>query len=443
MSSNLQAIKQRFGIVGTSKLLDVALDTAIRVAATDLTVLIQGESGVGKEAFSKIIHSLSKRKHNPFIAINCGAIPEGTINSELFGHEKGAFTGAVSDRKGYFETVNGGTIFLDEIGEMPLDTQAMLLRILENGEFVRVGASKVEKTDVRVIAATNIELVRAVQKGKFREDLFYRLSTVPIKVPALKERSEDIYMLFRRFTLDFAETHRMEPIRLDERARMLLERYNWPGNIRELKNVAERLSVLSQERTITAEQLIDQLPHLMDSRLPSAKRDANGESNFEERDIMFKFLVDMKNDLNYVKTVIADLIKNNNLTSPNSFSVNNLGLPAPSVSRPEFGHFESNIKSYPNNENDYVEEVYSDTSLDNGTVRSHNSQPIIIQNPHSNAYENKVEAVDASLNLAEKEKEIIVLALKKHHGRRKEAAEDLGISERTLYRKIKDYGLEG
>ncbi len=443
MSSNLQAIKQRFGIIGTSKLLDAALDTATRVAATDLSVLIQGESGVGKEAFSKIIHSLSKRKHSPFIAINCGAIPEGTINSELFGHEKGAFTGAVSDRKGYFETVNGGTIFLDEIGELPLDTQAMLLRILENGEFVRVGASKVEKTDVRVIAATNIELVKAVQKGKFREDLFYRLSTVPIKVPSLKERSEDIYMLFRRFSLDFAESHRMEPIRLDERARLLLERYNWPGNIRELKNVAERLSVLSQERTISAEQLIDQLPHLMDNRLPTAKKDTNGESSFEERDIMFKFLVDMKNDLNYVKTVIAELIKNNNLTAPHSFSINsNLGLPAPSVSRPDFGHFEQNDNRFPTNNDDYVEEVYSDSNLDNSSVRSQNNQPIIIQNPQSNAYENKVEAVDASLNLAEKEKEIIVLALKKHHNRRKEASEDLGISERTLYRKIKDYGLD-
>ncbi len=442
MSSNLQAIKQRFGIIGTSKLLDAALDTAVRVAATDLSVLIQGESGVGKEAFSKIIHSLSKRKHSPFIAINCGAIPEGTINSELFGHEKGAFTGAVSDRKGYFETVNGGTIFLDEIGEMPLDTQAMLLRILENGEFVRVGASKVEKTDVRVIAATNIELVKAVQKGKFREDLFYRLSTVPIKVPALKERSEDIYMLFRKFSLDFAESHRIETIRLDERARLLLERYTWPGNIRELKNVAERLSVLSEERTITAEQLIEQIPHLMDSRLPTAKKDANGDSNFEERDIMFKFLVDMKNDLNYVKTVIAELIKNNNLTPPHSFSANNLGLPAPSVSRADFGHFESHTNHFTHNEEDYGEEVYTDATDDSPSVRSHKSQPIIIQNPQSNTYENKVEAVDASLNLAEKEKEIIVLALKKHHNRRKEASEDLGISERTLYRKIKDYGLD-
>ena len=443
MSSNLQAIKQRFGIIGTSKLLDAALDTAVRVAATDLSVLIQGESGVGKEAFSKIIHSLSRRKHNPFIAINCGAIPEGTINSELFGHEKGAFTGAVSERKGYFETVNGGTIFLDEIGEMPLDTQAMLLRILENGEFVRVGASKVEKTDVRVIVATNIELVQAVQKGKFREDLYYRLSTVPIKVPALKERSEDIYMLFRKFSLDFAESHRIEAIRLEERARLLLERYSWPGNIRELKNVAERLSVLSQDRTITAEQLVEQMPQLLDSRLPAAKRGANGESNFEERDIMFKFLVDMKNDLNYVKTVIADLIKNNNLTPPNSFSVNNLGLPAPSVSRPEFGHFDGNMSRFPNRENEYVEEVYDDSPPDNSSVRSPNSQPIIIQNSQSHTFDNKVEAVDASLNLAEKEKEIIVLALKKHHGRRKEASEDLGISERTLYRKIKDYGLEG
>ncbi len=443
MSSNLQAIKQRFGIIGTSKLLDAALDTAVRVAATDLSVLIQGESGVGKEAFSKIIHSLSRRKHNPFIAINCGAIPEGTINSELFGHEKGAFTGAVSERKGYFETVNGGTIFLDEIGEMPLDTQAMLLRILENGEFVRVGASKVEKTDVRVIAATNIELVHAVQKGKFREDLYYRLSTVPIKVPALKERSEDIYMLFRKFSLDFAESHRIDVIRLEERARLLLERYNWPGNIRELKNVAERLSVLSQERTITAEQLIEQMPQLLNSRLPAAKRSANGESSFEERDIMFKFLVDMKNDLNYVKTVIADLIKNNNLTPPNSFTVNNLGLPAPSVLRPEYGHFDANVSRFPNRENEYVEEVYDDSALDNASGRSQSSQPIIIQNTPSNNFDNKVEAVDASLNLAEKEKEIIVLALKKHHGRRKEASEDLGISERTLYRKIKDYGLDG
>ncbi len=442
MNSTLQAIKQRFGIIGSSKLLDAALDTATRVAPTDLSVLIQGESGVGKEAFSKIIHSLSKRKHNPFIAINCGAIPEGTINSELFGHEKGAFTGAVSDRKGYFETVNGGTIFLDEIGEMPLDTQAMLLRILENGEYVRVGSSKVEKTDVRVIAATNVELVKAVQKGKFREDLFYRLSTVPIKVPSLKERSEDILMLFRKFCVDFAEQHRMQPIQLDERAKILLERYTWGGNIRELKNVAERLSILSEERLITADKLIDQMPHLLDRSLPTAKSNGNGEGNLDERDIMFKFLFDMKNDLNYLKTVIAELIKNNNLTAPNSFSINNLGLPSPSVSRPDFGRFEPKRNPFPNDEEDYVEDVYSESDLAPNPVYNAKNQPIIIQNPHNTPFTPEVEAVDASLNLADKEKEIIVLALKKHHGRRKEASDDLGISERTLYRKIKDYGLE-
>lgn len=449
MSSTLQAIKQRFGIIGASTLLDAALDTATRVAPTDLSVLIQGESGVGKEAFSKIIHSLSKRKHNPFIAINCGAIPEGTINSELFGHEKGAFTGAVSDRKGYFETVNGGTIFLDEIGEMPLDTQAMLLRILENGEFVRVGSSKVEKTDVRVIAATNVELSKAVQRGKFREDLFYRLSTVPIKVPALKERSEDIYVLFRKFCVDFAEQHRIQPIQLDERARLLMERYTWPGNIRELKNVAERLSILSEDRVITAENLIDQMPHLMNRPLPSAKNGNYDESKFEERDIMFKFLFDMKNDLNYLKTVIAELIKNNNLTAPHSFSINNLGLPSPTtegmlrtVPRPDFGHFETNRSHFPNGDDDYGEEIYSDSPIDSTPVLPSKNQPIIIQNAHSVPFEPKVEAVDASLNLAEKEKEIIIIALKKHHGRRKEASEDLGISERTLYRKIKDYGLD-
>ncbi|MBP6813030.1 MAG: sigma-54-dependent Fis family transcriptional regulator, partial [Saprospiraceae bacterium] len=246
MANNLQSIKARFGIVGSSKLLDAALETAARVAPTDLTVSITGESGVGKEVFSKIIHSLSTRKHNEFIAVNCGAIPEGTINSELFGHEKGSFTGATGDRKGYFETVNGGTIFLDEIAELPLDTQALLLRMLESGEFIRVGASKVQKTDVRVIAATNVDLQERVRKGKFREDLYYRLHTVPIKVPSLQERREDITLLFRKFAHDFAEKYRMQPIKLDERAELVLENYRWPGNIRELKNVAEQLSILSE-----------------------------------------------------------------------------------------------------------------------------------------------------------------------------------------------------
>jgi transcriptional regulator with PAS, ATPase and Fis domain len=455
MSNPLQAIKQRFGIIGTSAQLDAALDTAVRVAPTELTVLITGESGVGKEAFSKIIHALSIRKHNPFIAINCGAIPEGTINSELFGHEKGAFTGAVGDRKGYFETVNGGTIFLDEIGELPLDTQAMLLRILENGEYVRVGSSKVEKTNVRVIAATNVHLQEAVQKGKFREDLFYRLSTVPIRVPSLKDRSEDIFMLFRKFCVDFAEKYRSPSIQLDEKARLIIERYNWPGNIRELKNVAEQLSALSIERMITGDDLLDRMPHLLYRSLPMSRPQKESEGdNFSERDIMYKLLFDMKNDLNYLKTVIAELIKNNNLSVPNSLNFNTLGLPSggqttgrdnaltPSV----FSSFanDSNANYIPSPQN-----YYEDQNLDARTVpqasQPNFGQPIIIQKTASNShnpFESQVEIVDESLDMAAHEKALILKALKKHINRRKDAAEDLGISERTLYRKIKEYNLE-
>jgi transcriptional regulator with PAS, ATPase and Fis domain len=455
MSNPLQAIKQRFGIIGTSAQLDGALDTAVRVAPTELTVLITGESGVGKEAFSKIIHALSIRKHNPFIAINCGAIPEGTINSELFGHEKGAFTGAVGDRKGYFETVNGGTIFLDEIGELPLDTQAMLLRILENGEYVRVGSSKVEKTNVRVIAATNVQLQEAVQKGKFREDLFYRLSTVPIRVPSLKERPDDIFMLFRKFCVDFAEKYRSPSIQLDEKARMIIERYNWPGNIRELKNVAEQLSALSTERMITGDDLLDRMPHLLYRSLPMTRPQKDSEAdNFSERDIMYKLLFDMKNDLNYLKTVIAELIKNNNLSVPNSLNFNTLGLPSggqttgrdnaltPSV----FSSFanDSNANYIPSPPN-----YYDEPTVDARTMPQsgqHNfGQPIIIQKTASNShnpFESQVEIVDESLDMAQHEKALILKALKKHTNRRKDAAEDLGISERTLYRKIKEYNLE-
>ncbi|MEO1626466.1 MAG: sigma-54 dependent transcriptional regulator, partial [Bacteroidota bacterium] len=266
---NLQSIKLRFGIIGRSQALDLALETAVRVAATDLTVLITGESGVGKEAFSKIIHQLSPRKHSKFIPVNTGAIPDGTINSELFGHEKGAFTGATSERKGYFETADEGTIFLDEIGEMPLDTQAYLLRILENGEFIRVGSSQVHRTDVRVIAATNVDLEKRVKAGKFREDLYYRLKTIPIQVPSLKERPDDIPMLFRKFALDFAEKYRADPIRLDEKASLLLQRYSWPGNIRELKNVVEQISVLSESRNLTAEDLIQFIPNILKRNLPA------------------------------------------------------------------------------------------------------------------------------------------------------------------------------
>lgn len=442
MSVNLQTIKQRFGIIGASKLLDVALDTAIRVAPTDLTVLVQGESGVGKEVFSKVIHALSSRKHNQFIAINCGAIPEGTINSELFGHEKGAFTGAVNDRKGYFETVNGGTIFLDEIGEMPLDTQALLLRVLENGEFVRVGASKVEKTDVRVIAATNVQLEEAVRKGKFREDLFFRLSTVPIKVPSLKERPEDIYPLFRKFSVDFAEKYRTTPIQLDDRARLIIERYTWPGNIRELKNMAEQLSVLSQEKVITGEALLTEKPYLLNRPLPASQRGA--EPNFEEREIMYKLLFDMKNDLNYLKNVIADLIKNNNLNVPNSFNINGLGLPSPSGMSSDFGAYPSVSPVFNKRDDIFYDENETFPTIDDSSVINPTSslphQPFIL--PKNNAYESHVEVVEESLDMAEHEKNLIIKALKKHNNRRKEAADDLGISERTLYRKIKEYNLD-
>ena len=315
----LQGVKQRFGIIGRSEILDRALSTAMRVSNTDLSVLIQGESGVGKEVFSKIIHELSKRKHNKFIAINCGAIPEGTINSELFGHEKGSFTGASSDRSGYFETVDGGTIFLDEIGEMPLDTQAYLLRVLESGEFIKVGSSKTIKTDVRVIAATNVGLEEQIQKGKFREDLYYRLNTVPIKVPALHERREDIYMLFRKFAVDFAEKYRAESVALDERAQLVIENYRWPGNVRELKNLVEQLSVLADQPLVDAEALLNIAPHLLKRNLPSVHSSSssnNTDSGFQERELLFKFLLEMKTDLNDLKSLVYELINTNDLSVP-------------------------------------------------------------------------------------------------------------------------------
>jgi len=428
-NNQLQSIKARFGIVGSSSLLDAALDTAVRVAATDLTVLITGESGVGKEVFSKIIHGLSSRKHNDFIAVNCGAIPEGTINSELFGHEKGSFTGAMGDRKGYFETVNGGTIFLDEIGEMPLDTQAYLLRVLESGEFIRVGASKSQKTDVRIIAATNVNLEEAVRKGKFREDLYYRLSTVPIRVPSLKERREDITLLFRKFAYDFAEKYRMQPIRLDERAEIVLENYSWPGNIRELKNVAEQISVLSEERQLTAEQLQRTMPQLFNRNLPViAERNGGGES-FQERDILYKVLFDMKNDLNDLKSLIYELVRSNDLHMPDLGSVRQLqpaysgaAYPAhtPAFENADYGNERGQY--YPSGDAERV-------------------KPIIIDPGKISGNFDKSEEADSPLAMDEIEKEAIRRALKKYNGRRKEAAEELKISERTLYRKIKQYDL--
>ncbi|MCS6928622.1 MAG: sigma-54 dependent transcriptional regulator [Saprospiraceae bacterium] len=412
--TSLQVIKARFGIIGTSPLLDAALQTAIRVAPTDLTVLITGESGVGKEVFSKIIHALSTRKHHEFIAVNCGAIPEGTINSELFGHEKGAFTGAISDRKGYFETANGGTIFLDEIAEMPSDTQAYLLRVLEYGEFMRVGSSKVLKTDVRVIAATNVDLEEHVRRGKFREDLYYRLSTVPIRVPALKDRREDIYLLFQKFANDFAEKYRMQPIRLTEEAREVLENYRWPGNVRELKNITEQLSVLSEERHITVDILRQHMPHLFTRSLPAPFEHYQAKtSEIQDREILYRVLLDMKNDLNDLKTLILEVIHRNNLQMPEAAALRRL---MPSAE-------------------------YTPAPASTGSTIISQTSPIVIEPTRSARPIQPLEEEDAPLAMDEIEKEAIRRALKKHRGRRKEAAEELKISERTLYRKIKQYNL--
>ncbi len=429
MDANLQSIKQRFGIIGRSELLDRALGTAVRVANTDLSVLISGESGVGKEVFSKIIHALSPRKHNNFIAINCGAIPEGTINSELFGHEKGAFTGATGERKGYFETYDGGTIFLDEIGEMPLDTQAFLLRVLESGEFIRVGSSKVLKTDVRIIAATNVELKGKVKSGKFREDLYFRLNTVPINVPALRERKEDIYLLFRKFVVDFAEKYRTTPIQLDERGRLLLENYSWPGNIRELKNIAEQLSVLSEDKRVSAEEIVRLVPNITQRNLP-AIADQSSKTRFEERDILYNLLFDMKHDLNELKSLVFELIRSNDLRVQNPQRLKALKTGDFSM---DFNGGETYPTSLPQ----------PDTSFDHYDAEDEDEndlRPIIIDEKIKEQYSD-TEVVEENLSLEENEKELIKKALRKHNGRRKEAAQDLGISERTLYRKIKQYEL--
>ncbi len=427
-NSPLQSIKARFGIVGATRLLDAALETAIRVAPTDLSVLVTGESGVGKEAFSKVIHALSSRKHNEFIAVNCGAIPEGTINSELFGHEKGAFTGAAGERKGYFETVNTGTIFLDEIGEMPIDTQAFLLRVLESGEYLKVGSSKVERTDVRVIAATNVDLEDRVRKGKFREDLYYRLSTVPIKVPALHERREDILLLFRKFTHDFAEKYRMQAVRLDEQAQLVLENYRWPGNVRELRNIAEQLSVLSEERNVTARDLQRIMPQLFNSRSLPVPTESIGRpgGDFQEREILYKVLFEMKGDLNDLKALVYELVKSNNLRMPDLSNIRQL---QPGLSTSNYAQVG---EPYEENNGRY------NSPADTGRVT-----PIIIDSGKNNAPYDKTEDDDddAPLAMDEIEKEAIKRSLKKYNGRRKEAAEELKISERTLYRKIRQYNL--
>lgn len=413
---DIQSIKNRFGIIGNSPTLNHALNTAVQVANTDLTVLISGESGVGKEVFSQIIHALSARKHNPFIAVNCGAIPEGTIDSELFGHEKGAFTGAVDSRKGYFETVNGGSIFLDEIGEMPLGTQARLLRVLETGEYIKVGSSKVQKTDVRVIAATNKDLLALTQVNKFREDLYYRLSTVPIRVPSLRDRKDDIPLLFRKFAADFSERYRTQSVQLDSSAQQLLMNYSWKGNVRELKNIAEQVSVLSKEKQLNADVLQLFLPQSESSSmalLPLHQTSADNHQTMSatERDILYKLFFDMKKDMNELKKLIFEMAQTQGFPlSENMMS----GFSSSPL-------YQENIQPLP-------QVNYTAAS---GT-------PILVHNEKLDAHEE----VEESLLLSEREKEFILKALKKHRGRRRDAANELGISERTLYRKIKEYNID-
>lgn len=413
---DIQQIKQRFSIIGTYPGLDRAIDIAMQVATTDLSVLISGESGTGKEVFPQIIHSLGGRKHGPYIAVNCGAIPDGTIDSELFGHEKGSFTGAHDTRKGYFEVSDGGTIFLDEVAELPLSTQVRLLRVLETGEFIRVGSSKVLKTDVRVVAATNLNVTEAIRRGKFREDLFYRLNTVPIQVPSLKERGNDILLLFRKFAGDFSERYRMPAVRLDEDARQVMLNYEWPGNIRQLKNVTEQLSIIEQEREITSAVLLQYLPDYHKTRLPALiNREAVTEEAFNsEREILYKILFDMKRDMNDLKKLVAQIIENGSVPADMEHEQEQIikRLHASVEDLP--AEAENLINHQKNRRKEREEDHIMDTE----------------------------EIVEESLSLEDKEIELIIKALEKHNGKRKYAAQDLGISERTLYRKIKEYNIE-
>ncbi|HNW97070.1 MAG TPA: sigma-54 dependent transcriptional regulator [Bacteroidales bacterium] len=408
---DILSIKQRFGIIGSSPLLDRAIDIAKQVAPTELTVLIYGESGTGKEVFPKIIHHLSSRKHGPFIAVNCGAIPEGTIDSELFGHEKGSFTGAHEARKGYFEEVNKGTIFLDEVAELPLSTQVRLLRVLETGEFMKVGSSKVLKTNVRVVAATNVSIPDAISRGKFREDLYYRLNTVPIHIPPLRDRKEDIALLFRKFASDFAENYRMPAMQLDNEALRSLENYRWPGNIRQLKNVTEQISIIENNRNINAPTLEKYLPRQNSTDLPVLFKPESFSSDMSERDILYKILFDMKKDINELKKVVYNVIEN----------------PVDTASEKK-SETSNNKKIY----DDFKPIVSNDSGITIHTkVNEHINEPI-----------EDSEIIEESFSLQKKEEDMIRRALEKHRGRRKNAANDLGISERTLYRKIKEYGIE-
>ena len=430
--SEILSVKQRFGIIGNSPLLNHAIKVAMQASPTEMTVLITGESGSGKESFSKIIHTLSRRRHGKFIAINCGAIPEGTIDSELFGHEKGSFTGAHEARKGYFEVTDGGSIFLDEIAEMPLGTQSRLLRVLENGEFIKVGSSKVLKTDVRVIAATNVNLIKAVEKGKFREDLYYRMNTVPIYVPPLRQRGDDINLLFRKFSVDFAETYQVRPVTLSDDAGELLTKFPFPGNIRQLKNLAEQISLLEYEREINAETLAKYLPKTQ-STLPVSYSNMNSNkessSDFTEREILYKVLFDMKKDMSELKKLILETYQSGGLN-------------------------QTIMKKH----QDLFDDMETSTNYE-GPIKAATNLPLMLEskiekkeysedtNVNKKRYEEDViedivhEEDDNSLSLEKKEKEMITKALKKHHNKRKYAAMDLGISERTLYRKIKQYDI--
>lgn len=408
---DIKTVKQRFGIIGNSQGLDRAIEIAVNVATTDLSVLITGESGTGKEFFPQIIHQFSARKHGAYIAVNCGAIPEGTIDSELFGHEKGSFTGAHESRKGYFEVANGGTIFLDEVSELPLSTQVRLLRVLETGEFIRVGSSQVQKTNVRVIAATNIDIHQAIYHNRFREDLYYRLNTVPIMVPSLRERKEDIYLLFRKFAVDFAEKRRMPAITLTESAKEILQNYRWPGNIRQLKNIAEQMSVIEQVREINDPILSKYLPDYQTTKLPVVYEKSIDERTFNsEREILYKILFDMKNDLNDLKGLVVEILQK--------------GVESDEVQQ---------------NHARTIQRLYKSADIANEAVvpQTTNTRRSVDSN-----IQDTEEIIEESLSLEEKEKELITKALDKHQGKRKHAAEELGISERTLYRKIKEYNID-
>jgi transcriptional regulator with PAS, ATPase and Fis domain len=406
---DIQKIKQRFGIIGNSVVLNRAIDIAVQVAPVDLSVLITGESGVGKEVFPQIIHQYSSRKHGTYIAVNCGAIPEGTIDSELFGHEKGSFTGAYESRKGYFEVANGGTIFLDEVAELPLSTQVRLLRVLETGEFLKVGSSNVIKTNVRVIAATNINIAKAIHENRFREDLFYRLNTVPIEIPSLRDRKDDIHLLFRKFASDFAESNRMPPIILSDDAINILSNYRWPGNIRQLKNITEQISVIEQTREIDAETLRKYLPDYYENKLPALYENIDQKTFNSEREILYKILFDMKNDVSDLKKLVLELMQHGSVTS--EIQQNNAQI---------------------------IQKLYN--SVD--PVMHEDIKPgKPFRAEHSNIQDTE-EIIEESLSLEEKEIELIKKALERHNGKRKYAANELGISERTLYRKIKEYDID-